>query len=48
MVEDELWLILGIVILLLLAILIYLVFSSESAAEFFKQFIESARKILGK
>lgn len=48
MVEDELWLILGIVILLLLAILIYLVFSNQSATEFFKQFIESARKILGK
>jgi len=36
MIEDELWLILGIVILIVIAILIYLIFTNE---EFVKDLI---------
>ncbi|MEM5828244.1 MAG: hypothetical protein QW197_01940 [Candidatus Aenigmatarchaeota archaeon] len=48
MIEDELWLILGIVILLIIAVLIYLVFSNASAIEFFKQFMEAIRNVIRK
>lgn len=41
MIEDELWFILGIVLLLIAAVIIYLAFTSKSFQDFLKNWILS-------
>jgi len=43
MIEDELWLILGIVILIAVAVLIYLIFTNPEFVNMLKEFILSFR-----